>query len=29
MIGFGMTTQRMVPWWIGLLYFVIYIGYFT
>ncbi|MCX6678305.1 MAG: RDD family protein [Methanothrix sp.] len=29
MIGFGMTTQKMVPWWIGLLYFVIYIGYFT
>jgi uncharacterized RDD family membrane protein YckC len=29
MIGFGMMTQRMVPWWIGLLYFVIYIGYFT
>ena len=28
-IGFGMMTQRMVPWWIGLLYFVIYIGYFT
>jgi uncharacterized RDD family membrane protein YckC len=29
MIGFGMMTQKMVPWWIGLLYFVIYIGYFT
>jgi uncharacterized RDD family membrane protein YckC len=29
MIGFGMMTQRIVPWWIGLLYFVIYIGYFT
>jgi len=28
-IGFGMMTQRMVPWWIGLLYFVIYVGYFT
>ena len=28
-IGFGMMAQRMVPWWIGLLYFVIYIGYFT
>ncbi len=28
-IGFGMMTQRMVPWWISLLYFVIYIGYFT
>ncbi|MCX6678793.1 MAG: RDD family protein [Methanothrix sp.] len=28
-IGFGMMTQKMVPWWIGLLYFVIYIGYFT
>jgi uncharacterized RDD family membrane protein YckC len=27
--GFGMMTQRMVPWWIGLLYFVIYVGYFT
>ena len=23
--GFGMT----VPWWLGLLYFVIYMGYFT
>jgi uncharacterized RDD family membrane protein YckC len=29
MIGFGMMTQKMVPWWIGLLYFVIYIGYFA
>ena len=29
MIGFGMMTQKMVPWWIGLLYFLIYIGYFT
>ncbi len=28
-MGFGMMTQRMVPWWIGLLYFVIYVGYFT
>ena len=28
-IGFGMMTQRMVPWWIGLFYFVIYVGYFT
>ncbi len=28
-IGFGMMSQRMVPWWIGLLYFVIYVGYFT
>jgi uncharacterized RDD family membrane protein YckC len=28
-IGFGMMTQRMVPWWIGLLYFLIYVGYFT
>jgi uncharacterized RDD family membrane protein YckC len=28
-IGFGMMTQKMVSWWIGLLYFVIYIGYFT
>jgi uncharacterized RDD family membrane protein YckC len=29
MIGFGMMAQEMVPWWIGLLYFVIYIGYFA
>ncbi len=28
-MGFGMMTQRMVPWWIGLLYFVIYMGYFA
>ncbi|MFZ3147899.1 MAG: RDD family protein [Methanothrix sp.] len=29
MIGFGMMTHRAAPWWIGLLYFVIYVGYFT
>ena len=29
MVGFGMMAQEMVPWWIGLLYFVIYIGYFA
>lgn len=29
MVGFGMMTQEMVPWWIGLLYFVIYMGYFA
>ena len=29
MIGFGMMTQKMVPWWFGLFYFLIYIGYFA
>ena len=29
MVGFGLMAQEMVPWWIGLLYFVIYIGYFV
>ncbi|MFZ2472965.1 MAG: RDD family protein [Methanothrix sp.] len=28
-IGFSMMAHRVAPWWIGLLYFVIYIGYFT
>jgi uncharacterized RDD family membrane protein YckC len=28
-IGFGIMTQRMIPWWIGILYFVIYVSYFT
>ena len=29
MVGFSMMAREMVPWWIGLLYFVIGIGYFT
>ncbi|MCK9565000.1 MAG: RDD family protein [Methanothrix sp.] len=29
MIGFSMMTHKVAPLWIGLLYFVIYIGYFT
>jgi len=29
MVGFGMMAQEMVLWWIGLLYFVIYMGYFA
>jgi uncharacterized RDD family membrane protein YckC len=28
-IGVGMMERGMVPWWIGLLYFIIYIGYYT
>jgi len=28
-IGFGMMNQKMAPWWVGLLYFIIYIGYFV
>ena len=27
-LGFNMERE-MVPWWVGLLYFVIYIGYYT
>jgi uncharacterized RDD family membrane protein YckC len=29
MVGFGMMNQKMAPWWVGLLYFIIYIGYFV
>jgi len=28
-IGFGIMERGMVPWWLGLLYFIIYIGYFA
>ncbi len=28
-IGFGIMERGMVPWWLGLLYFIIYIAYFT
>lgn len=28
-IGVGMMGRGYVPWWIGLLYFIIIIGYFT
>ena len=28
-IGVGMMERGMVPWWIGVLYFIIYIGYYT
>jgi len=28
-IGFGAVAKGMVPWWLGIIYFVIYIGYFT
>jgi uncharacterized RDD family membrane protein YckC len=28
-IGFGAVSKGMIPWWVGLIYFIIYIGYFT
>ena len=28
-IGVGMMERGMVPWWIGVFYFIIYIGYYT
>jgi len=28
-IGVGMMEHGVMPWWIGLLYFIIYIGYYS
>jgi uncharacterized RDD family membrane protein YckC len=28
-IGIGIAAKGMIPWWLGLIYFIIYIGYFT
>jgi uncharacterized RDD family membrane protein YckC len=28
-VGFGAVAKGMIPWWVGLIYFIIYIGYFT
>jgi uncharacterized RDD family membrane protein YckC len=28
-VGFGIMQHGMIPWWLGLLDFVIFIGYFT
>ncbi len=28
-LGYGMMQRGMVPWWLGLLDFLIFIGYFT
>lgn len=27
--GFSMMRLGIIPWWMGLFYFIIYIGYFT
>jgi uncharacterized RDD family membrane protein YckC len=28
-VVFGAVAKGMIPWWVGLIYFIIYIGYFT
>jgi uncharacterized RDD family membrane protein YckC len=28
-IGMGALAKGMIPWWAGLIYFIIYIGYYT
>jgi len=27
--GIGVVGKGMIPWWLGLIYFIIYIGYYT
>jgi uncharacterized RDD family membrane protein YckC len=28
-LGIGIVGKGMIPWWLGLIYFIIYIGYYT